>query len=327
MAYSCLPGPLGDSYRWVWPRTPGPLGFNDQGDPNQCTRLGDTPGSLGQLDWGDPGLPRLSLGRGFAGGLLCRAADGVPLSLATADSAASGAGTGPQAITLAALKIVAPGADEAHLQEIAFELNKDLTAYGLDSPLRRAHFFAQALEEAGPDLEGQVENLNYSPEALKDMFGYYQKKDQADEATDDGYEKDAKTKKITRGAKQETIANKIYANRIGNGDVASGDGWRFRGRGFIQVTGRANYKAVTEQYKKLYPGVALDCETQPEKLAAFPDNLRSAVCFWIRNKLHTLADAGSADEHVNAITAVINKNTKSYAQRRDHFATAWAAFK
>lgn len=322
MAFSCLPGPLGRGEFWIWPRTPGSLGVNDHGDPNMCTRLGDTPGVLGVLDWGDPGLPRSVPGRGGGSGLMCSVADGVPLAAGLSDIG----GTVGKPISVDALKRIAPKADDAHLREIADELNRDQAAHGLDTALRQAHFFAQVLEEAGPDLQGLVENLNYSPEALKAKFSYYKGKDRADEASTDGYEKNAKTKAITRKAATETIANKIYASRLGNGDVASGDGWRYRGRGFIQVTGRANYKAITQQYKTLYPGADTDFEQTPDKLAAFPDNLRSAVCFWIMNKLHTLSDAGSGDSDVNAITAVINKHTDSYAQRRDHFTAAWAAF-
>jgi putative chitinase len=325
MANSCIPGALGQGGHWIWPRTPGPLGFNDQGDPNLCTRLGDTPGSLGLFDWGDPSLPRLSGSHGLLGGLMCRAGDGTPLSLATGGATAAAASSGQQSVTVEAMKALAPNADEAYLRQMADELNTDLATYGLNTPLRRAHFFAQVLEEAGPELKGQIENLNYSPEALKSKFSYYQGK--GDEATTDGYEKDSKTKKITRKADPETIANKIYADRLGNGNQASGDGWRFRGRGFIQVTGRANYKSVTEQYKKLYVGDDLDFEKTPEKLADFPYNLRSAVCFWVKNNLHTKSDAGSNDADVNAITAVVNKNTDSYADRRSNFATTWAAFK
>ena len=119
----------------------------------------------------------------------------------------------------------------------------------------------------------------------------------------------------------------MYASRIGNGNAASGDGWAFRGRGLKQVTGRANYVTTTQRYAKLYPSSAVDFEKTPDLMAEFPYSLRSAVCFWIENGLHLLADAGSEAAHVDAITAVVNKYTDSYAARRGHFNTAWAAFK
>ncbi len=93
-----------------------------------------------------------------------------------------------------------------------------------------------------------------------------------DEADVDGYALDPATKRITRRAQQEKIANKVYANRIGNGDTASGDGWRFRGRGLIQLTGRANYASVSEKYKLLYPTSTMNLEASPErvKLVVYP---------------------------------------------------------
>lgn len=313
MAHSYLSGPLDPLGRWLWPRTPGPLGYGDQADPNICTRLGNTPGPLGIGDWGDPGLWRpVGLSR----------TDGVPLS--------SGQGGAKQTvaegalITAEAMRLIAPAADAERLQQVADELNTNPSAFGLDTALRRAHFFAQLLEEAGPALNGQVENLNYSPEALKSVFGYFGK--HPEEAVTDGYERDPKTRKIVRSADQESIANKAYGDRMGNGGPASGDGWRFRGRGYIQVTGRANYRSVTVQYRKLYSDSVVDFEATPEKLADFPYSLRSAVCFWVQNKLHLKADVGSSDADVDAITSVVNKATSSYAQRRENFATAFAAF-
>lgn len=323
MANSCIPGPLGLSGPWTWPRTPGSLGIYDQADPGVCTRLGDTPGPLGFNDWGDPSLPALSSIQGFVGGLICRADDGVPLAMATAST-----GTKPQTLTKEALQAFYPKADADYLRQVVDELKADPAAYGLDSALRLAHFFAQVREEAGAELEAQVENLNYSPDGLKSTFGgsgYYGVHPL--EADADGYKKDKATGQVTRKAAKETIANKVYADRLGNSNQASGDGWRFRGRGFIQLTGRDNYKAMTLQYAKLYPSAAMNFEETPDKLAEFPHALRSAVCCWVMNKLPQKADAGSTAADVDAITTVINLYTKSYAERRGHFERAWAAFK
>lgn len=191
--------------------------------------------------------------------------------------------------------------------------------------MRRAHFFAQVRQEAGAAMTGNVESFNYAPDRLKVVFKYY--RDHPDEATTDGREVDPKTKKVTRAADQPTIANKVYAGRNGNGDAASGDGWSYRGRGLKQVTGRGNYASTARRYKLLYPGSAVDFEATPDLMAEFPYNLRSAVCFWIENGLHTLADAGSEPAHVDAITKIMNLYTDSYDARRGHFVSAWAAFK
>ena len=227
-------------------------------------------------------------------------------------------------ISAAQLQQLFPDADAGYLAQVATELNTDLPQYGLDSALRLAHFFAQVMQEAGPGLQAQVENLNYSPAALQGTFSYY--KNHPDEAVQDGYSKDPATGKILRPANQQQIANKAYGNRYGNGDVASGDGWSFRGRGFIQVTFRSNYAALTTQYEKTYGANAADFVANPDQVASFPHSVRSAVCFWIQHGLPALADAGSSDANVDAITAVVNRSTNSYEQRRANFQQAYQAF-
>ena len=224
-----------------------------------------------------------------------------------------------QKIDWVELKKAFPAADDKHLQDIADELNRDLVKYGLDTRLRRAHFFAQVREEGGPELKGQVESLNYSPVALK-QFSYY--KNHPAEAITDGYVKDPKTKKIIRRADEQAIANKAYGKAsLGNGGPSTGDGWRYRGRGFMQVTGKANYTSLNNAYKKYYDNdTPHDFVVHPELLGQFPYDIRSAVCFWNSHGLPKLADAGSKPAHVDAITAVINKNTPTYDKRRANFA-------
>ncbi len=324
MANSRHPGPLIGLNPWTAPRTPGPLGYNDQSDPNMCTRLGDTPGPLGFQDSGDPNLPTLAPGLRYAGGSLGRSKDGIPLSLPASGVMPINPAVPQEKIGWQQLKKIFSAASDDYVRQIASELNTNLTTYGLDSVLRRAHFFAQVRQEGGAGLEAKVESLNYSPEGLKNTFKYY--RENPGKATTDAYEKDPRTHKITRGADQETIANNVYANRNGNGSVASGDGWKFRGRGLIQVTGRGNYAEITRQYGKLYAD-GVDFETLPDLMADFPYTVRSAVCFWIQHDLQTLADKGSSSADVDRITAVINRNTDSYAERQANFITAYDAFK
>ena len=227
-------------------------------------------------------------------------------------------------ITAAQLAVLFPDAEDELLTQVAADLNKNPAQYGLDSSLRCAHFFAQVMQEAGAGLEARSENLKYSPEGLEATFGYYA--DHPDEAVQDGYTRDPKTKAITKQANEQAIANKAYANRIGNGDVASGDGYLFRGRGFFQITGRANYSALATMYKKIYGSDGVDFVADPDLAGTFPHSVRSAVCFWVQHGLPALADHGSGPLNVDAITAVINKKTNSYAQRRANFQKALAAF-
>lgn len=223
------------------------------------------------------------------------------------------------------LRTLFPDAAADYLGNVASELNTDLSTYGLDTALRKAHFFAQVMQEAGPGLQSQSESLNYSPTALM-KFSYYV--NHPAEAQQDGYSRDPTTNKIVRPANQIAIANKAYGSRkdLGNGDVASGDGYRFRGRGFIQVTGRANYTALAAEYHGIYGASDVDFVANPDLVGTFPYTVRSAVCFWIQHGLPKLADNGSTDADVDAITAVINKNTNSYDQRRENFQQAVQAF-
>jgi putative chitinase len=298
-------------------RTCGPLGYNDQADPDVTSLLGDTPGSLGINDYADQTIPWCS-----AVDAVTRLPDGVAVSISRSDPVAALAAG--DKIDWQKLKKAFPAAADDHLQNIADELNNDRVKYGVATRLRQAHFFAQLRQEGGPRLLGKVEDLTYSPEALM-KFSYYAAHPK--EAKEDGYTRDSKTHRITKGADEEAIGNKAYGGRtdLGNGDIKSGDGYRYRGRGFMQVTGRANYTALTTTYKKYYDEQNIDFAANPELLEDFPYDLRSAVCFWKSHGLPELADAGSNPADVDAITAVINKKTDSYADRRAYFAGIYAA--
>lgn len=243
-----------------------------------------------------------------------------------------GAAKVPQdAITRKQLAQIFPKAADDYLDTVVADLNKDLPRFGLGTPLRKAHFFAQLREESGPGLDATVESLSYNPQGLKKNFAYYQI--HADEAVTDGYVRDQTTRRITRAAHQETIANKAYAGRNGNGAVISGDGWTFRGRGLIQITGRGNYSAITQQYAKIYAQASsmgakqVSFVAKPAIVADFPYSLRSAVCFWTLNRLHLFADKGPGDDEVDRITRVVNKKTDSYPARREHFRLAYRIFR
>lgn len=223
------------------------------------------------------------------------------------------------------LKKIFGHAEDDYLATVAAEINTDLPKYGLDTRLRLAHFFGQVLQEAGPDLEANVESLNYSPGGLKATFAYY--RDHPGEALVDGYERDPVTRKIIRHAREEIIGNKVYSNRNGNGNAASGDGWNMRGRGLIQVTGRNNYTKASRKYAEIYSAPTVRFEDHPDLMSGFPGSMRAAVCYWLGNNLHWLADKGALPADVDRITNVINSGTDSHAQRRANFVLAYDAFK
>ncbi len=202
------------------------------------------------------------------------------------------------------LASVFPDADADRLAQIAREVDMQIVAARLDSPNRLAHFFGQVQQEVGLGLS-LVESLDYRADRLGSIFRYFRRN--PDEALLFGRTTD-------HPADQEAIANRAYADRNGNGGVESGDGWRFRGRGLKQVTGRANYRAFTEDHAQLF-GEWIDFEAEPELLGTPRFAARSALWFWRANDLFSLADAGISRAAADSITAIINPGTDSYAER------------
>jgi putative chitinase len=167
--------------------------------------------------------------------------------------------------------------------------------FKIDTPLRLAHFLAQCGHESG-GFKVVNENLNYSAKGLLTTF----KKYFPDEPTAKLYER-----------KPEKIANIVYASRMGNGDKASGEGWKYKGRGYIQLTGKSNYAA----FDKI---VTEDIIATPDLVATkYP--LLSAAWYWDSRKLNLEADKGATDAVVTAITKKVNGGTIGLSDRIKHF--------
>ena len=167
--------------------------------------------------------------------------------------------------------------------------------FQIDSPLRLAHFLAQCGHESG-GFKIAAENLNYSAKGLNGIFKkYFPTLDAA----------------LAYERKPEKIANKVYASRMGNGAEASGDGFKFRGRGFIQLTGRDNYTAFGKS-------IGVDIANNPD-LVGTEYKLLSAAWFWSKNGLNKLADGGASDSVVTSITKRVNGGTIGLADRIKHF--------
>lgn len=167
--------------------------------------------------------------------------------------------------------------------------------FGITTPLRLAHFLAQCGHESG-GFKAVRENLNYSAKGLMGIFKKYFPT--ATLAT--AYER-----------QPEKIANRVYASRMGNGAETSGDGYKFRGRGYIQLTGKENYTRFDA--------------TVPENIVNDPDlvatkyPLASAAFFFNSNKLWTICDKGATPEVVTAVTKRVNGGTIGLADRVKHF--------
>lgn len=165
-----------------------------------------------------------------------------------------------------------------------------LEEYGIDTPLRMAHFLAQTSHESG-GFRAVEENLNYKAETLSKIFPkYFRDKDTNDYAK-----------------KPEKIANLVYGNRMGNGPVESGDGYRYRGRGLIQLTGKSNYEKFAE-------GIESTLEEAVEYLTTPEGAVESAAWFWANNGLNELADT----DDVTKVTKRINGGTIGLAEREAH---------
>ena len=161
------------------------------------------------------------------------------------------------------------------------------------SPVRAAHFFAQTAHESG-NFKAFSENLNYSADGLQKIFGKYF--DAASAA------------KAARNP--EKIANRVYANRMGNGNEASGDGWKYRGRGALQLTGKDNYKAFADYLKK--PEIMANPD-----LVATEYSFESAIFFFEKNKLWAICDQGINDAAITALTKRINGGTHGLDDRKE----------
>ena len=168
---------------------------------------------------------------------------------------------------------------------------KAAMAYFKMTPERAAHFFGQTAHETGGYVAFS-ENLNYSAKGLVGTFGKY-----FNATTAEQY------------ARQPVkIASKVYADRMGNGNEASQEGWLFRGRGALQTTGKGNYKAFSEHLGK--PEIL----TNPD-LVANDFSFESAIFFFDKNKLWSIADKGVNDAAILAITKKINGGTNGLDDR------------
>lgn len=185
---------------------------------------------------------------------------------------------------------------KGHIPQAVIDQIPDTAArFGITTTLRLAHFLAQCGHESG-GFKAVQENLNYGAKGLLSIFKKYFKT--IAQAT--AYER-----------KPEKIANLVYANRMGNGPESSGDGWKHRGRGYIQLTGKENYKSFDA--------------TVPEDILANPDlvatkyALASAAFFFKKNNLWAICDKGSSPEVVTLVTKRVNGGTIGLADRQKHF--------
>jgi putative chitinase len=181
-------------------------------------------------------------------------------------------------------------------QSIIDQIPDTAARFGITTPLRLAHFLAQASHESG-GFRAFSENLNYSAKGLCGIFRKYFP---------------SVTIALQYERKPEKIANKVYASRMGNGNEASGEGWKYRGRGALQTTGKSNYQDFANFMQM--PEIMSNPDLVATKYA-----LASAAFFFKKNSLWSICDQGASDEVVKKLTKRINGGQIGILDRIKHF--------
>ncbi len=197
------------------------------------------------------------------------------------------------------LRAIMPLASNDNILKYLDALNMGINKFNIGSPLRAAHFIAQLAHESG-SFKYSSENLNYSVRGLRSVFGKYFPTEEMAQAY---------------ARQPEKIANRVYANRMGNSDENSGDGWRYRGRGLIQLTGKENYLNCGR-------ALGLDLVNHPDILGEDPQiAVAAAAWFWNTRKLSSYAD----QDDIISITKRINGGLHGIEDREAFLARAKAA--
>jgi putative chitinase len=185
---------------------------------------------------------------------------------------------------------------KGHIPEsVIAQIPDTASKFQINTPLRLAHFLAQCGHESG-GFKATQENLNYSAKGLMGIFKKY-------------FPTQSLAEQYQRNPQK--IASKVYGGRMGNGPESTGEGFKFRGRGYIQLTGKENYTAFGKSINE-------DMTANPDKVAThYP--LLSAAWFFNKNGLHRMADEGATDSVVTKITRRVNGGTIGLADRIKHF--------
>lgn len=183
---------------------------------------------------------------------------------------------------------------EGHVPDYVIKEIPSLEKFGINTPLRLAHFLAQCGHESG-NFKFKVENLNYSVSVLKRVFRKYFPGELANEYA----------------RKPKKIGSRVYGNRMGNGDESSGEGYKFRGRGYIQLTGKNNYKSFGND-------IEVDLIKNPDLVSEkYP--LLSAAWFFHKNNLNSISDRGVSPDVVKSVTRRVNGGTNGLKDRQNKF--------
>jgi predicted chitinase len=221
---------------------------------------------------------------------------------------------GDSLITLAMLKAVEPSNSDEYYQSILPSLNKYALAYQVNKPKRIAHFLSQAAHES--KLRSSEEELNYNAKNMRKTFGCKGGPKNYESSCDDcthGRLRDKLWSEENYYAHNPGhLANYVYANRMGNGDESSGDGYKYRGRGFIQVTGKDGYQSFQDEHNRRSSDDQQDFIQNPELIATRVEYaVESAFIFWSKVNLNSVSDTGT----VKDVTQIVNGGQTGYGDR------------
>ena len=323
MAASTKPGPLNPPMGGcrVPARTNGPLGVFDQGDPSLTTLLGNTPGPLGFNDWANVDLPRYQSLLVQNPGTLCRADGGTPIILgsnnypATATGATGATNNQGTQITTALLQAADSTNSANYYDGIVTSMNEYAAVYAINTPLRIAHFLSQIGHESGFRIV--EEKGNYSAKRMRQTFGCKGGSKNYIESTDEcklGRLRDKLwTEESTYAHNAKNLLSYVYASRYDNGDEASGDGYRYRGRGMMQLTFKSNYSKFTTTHNQKNPNDPRNFVNNPELLASEQKyGIESAFFYWDSRGINAIADS----DNVENVTTAVNGGLNGLADRK-----------
>lgn len=204
-------------------------------------------------------------------------------------------------------------ADSNAKDTLALMINEYGVQFGLNTEAKLAHFLGQIGHESGSlkDGVGVVENMNYSADRLMEIWGKRFSRTDTTKANPDDYDHDP-----------EKLANFVYSNRMGNGSVESGEGYKYRGRGIIQLTGKDNYKAFSDYYKDKVDS-AVDILTNPNLLEKDSKIAIIAAMWWYKeNVIDKTTDFSKTDEVFKDITTKVRNVSDTWEDRKEIYESA-----
>ncbi|MEM8940473.1 MAG: hypothetical protein AAGC64_14135, partial [Bacteroidota bacterium] len=221
-------------------------------------------------------------------------------------------------LKVADLKKIFKDATNDTLNTVVETYNEAAAKFKMDTYLQVAHFFAQVREETGTKLEVKDgENLNYSVSSLPRQFSAF-RENGSKTTPNDLAKKYGRDDSKGQSANKEMIANIAYANRLGNGDAESGDGWKYRGRGIIQVTGKGKYERINARIRKDYPEFGIEIDAN--NINNLKEGTVASMAYWVEYGIREVV-TDDTDASVDKAIDIINKHTSSRDKRKEHFKT------